>query len=129
MPDRVNPLARGLADIDVPQSIQDAAFGSHSIALLPKRLEFLLECLQVTNALGHVLDVLVEDRVDGMAVLPRGILEEQKRADFIERHIERAAVPDEGEPFQVLALVKAVVSVTARRLLQQPLALIEADGS
>jgi hypothetical protein len=124
----MNPLDRGLADVDRLKATQNAAFGSHSIALLAKRLEFLLKFPQVADALRHVLDVLVKNLVDDMAVFPRRVLESQQRADLIKRHVERAAVPDESKSLQVLSTVDAVVSVTARGLAQQALALIEADG-
>ena len=35
MSDRVNLVALGLADVDLLQTIQNAAFGSHSIAFSP----------------------------------------------------------------------------------------------
>ena len=101
MPDRVHPLARGLSDGDLLQAIQDAAFGRHAITLQSKRLELPLEFFQVADALSHVLDVLVQNVVDGMTVLAGRILESKQRADFIERHVERAAMADEVELHQM----------------------------
>lgn len=75
MSDRVNLVALGLADVDLLQTIQNAAFGSHSIALLSKRLEFPLQFLQIADALSHMLDTLIQNLVDSMAILAGCILE------------------------------------------------------
>lgn len=74
MSDRVNLVALGLADVDLLQTIQNAAFGNHSIALLSKRLEFPLQFLQIADALG-ITDTLIQNLVDSMAILAGCILE------------------------------------------------------
>ncbi|KPU93795.1 hypothetical protein APR50_10095 [Variovorax paradoxus] len=79
---------RRVVHIDFLQPIQDSAFSGHSIARLAQRLEFLLEVPQVTDALSHMLDVLIQNNIDGVAVFSRRILKAQQRADLLERHVQ-----------------------------------------
>jgi hypothetical protein len=49
-------------------------------------------------------------------------------ADFVVRHVERAAVADETQTFDVARRVAAVIRFGAVRFGQQALFLVEADG-
>ena len=65
------------------QRRQDAAVfaGLDVLALGPQRLQFLLQALELLNALGDMVDVCVQQRVDGAAVGLRCILEPEQQAD------------------------------------------------
>lgn len=112
------------------QLLQDAAgvrrFGP--AALQTQRLQLLLERLQLRDARGHVADVVVQQLVDLTAIVLRRIAEFQQAADFVERHVQRTAAPDEAQALGMLVVVDAVVAVGAGGLGQQLLALVVADG-
>lgn len=89
MADRVNSVSvHRYVEVDFLQSIQDSALSGHSIARLAQGLEFLLKLPQITDALGHMLDVLIQNVIDGVAVFSRRILKAQQRADLVERHVQ-----------------------------------------
>lgn len=71
-------------------------------ALLAQRLELLFQLAQLADAGGDVADVLVERRVDVAALGLRRVLEVQQHADLVQRHVQRAAMPHEGQPLDVL---------------------------
>src|SRR6478609_5449257 len=73
-------------------------------------------------------DVLVKQFVDARAVVLGGVFESQKRTDFVQGHVERAAMTDECQSLDVFRTVRAVVAWRARRLGQKLLPFVEADG-
>ena len=109
---------------------QDAAVGgvAGAGALLAQRLELFFQLAQFADAGGNMGDVGVEQRVDVGAGRPGCVLDAQQRPDFVQRHVQRAAVAHKGQPFGVVGAVEAVVAVAARRGGQQALALVVADG-
>ena len=117
--------------VAVREPIQDAAltFGARRLTLAAQRLELQFQLLQLGNARRDVRDVLIQQRVGGRAAVARQVIPElQQLADLIERHVQRAAVADEGQPLDVRARVQAIVAAGPVRGRQQPLALVEADG-
>jgi hypothetical protein len=52
----------------------------------------------------------------------------QQPPDLGERHVERPAMPDEGQPFQVCHAIRAVAVERTSRRRQQPGSLVIADG-
>lgn len=97
-------------------------------ALRAQGFQLLFECAQFTNARGHVVDVLVEQFIDIPAVFQRGIFEPQQCADFVECHVEVAAMADESQPLHMLSGVGAVVVLRALCRRQQTLSLVETNG-
>lgn len=79
--------------------IQDAALG-HCVrrrAARTQRLEVSFQRAQFAYARGDMADVLVEQRIDLTAVLLGCIAEPDQRANLIQRHVEIAALADEGQ--------------------------------
>ncbi len=101
---------------------------SQADALFAQRLELLLQLAQLTDTGGDMPDVLVEQRVDLTALGLRLVFEPQQHADLVQRHVQRPAMPHEGQPLDVLGPVDAVVAFAARCLRQQALAFVVADG-
>ena len=83
---------------------------------------------QLADALGHVVDVFVEQGVDFATVFGGGVFEAQQGANFKQRHVQAAAMADEVETLRVGRFIDAVIALGARRLGQQTLALVVADG-
>jgi len=112
------------------QSLQDAAISGslRAVTLGAQGIELDLQTLEFFNALGHMADMLVQQGIDLAAVLLRCIPELQQTAHFIERHIERAAMADELQPFHMLLAIHAVISLGPGGRRQQCLTLVIADG-
>lgn len=96
-------------------------------AVLAQDRELLRQLLQIPDARGHLFDMGVEQAVDFLARCCRGVLAPQEHTDLAQRHVERAAVADEAEPFDMFGAVETVIATAARRRRQQALALVVAD--
>jgi hypothetical protein len=79
------------------QPVQDGAVLCDSVALFPQGSQLALQLLQLANASGDLLEVLVQYFVDLLAVVTRCVLETGERPNLVERHVERAAMADERE--------------------------------
>ena len=97
-------------------------------ALFAQVLELPFEMPQLTNAFGHMSDVLIEKVVDFKAILGRCALEPQEHANFFKRHVQAPAMPNEQQPFHVRVLVDAVVAIASAGCDEQALAFVVADG-
>jgi len=117
----ITHAGQSLQDAAVPGSLRVVTLGAQGIQLHLQPLEFF-------NALGHMADMLVEQGIDRAAVLLRRIPKLQQTAHFIERHVERAAMADELQPFHMLLAIHAVISLGPGGRRQQCLALVIADG-
>lgn len=91
-------------------------------------LELLFKLSQFPNALGNVGNVFVEQVVDLFATCRRCIFDTKQHPYFIQRHIQTATVPDEGQSLRVCIAIDAVVGATAPRLREQSLTLVKTDG-
>jgi hypothetical protein len=112
------------------QLLQDAA-GVRRLgpaALQAQRLQLFFKRLEFGDSRGHVADVVVQQLVDLAAIVLRRVAEFQQAADLAERHVQRAAAPDEAQALGMLVVVDAVVAVGARGRGQQLLALVIPDG-
>lgn len=114
-------------DID---ALEDAAIlgGMRRRALGTQGTELLLEAPQFLNPMRDVPDVLVEQGIHFAAIVLRSVLEPQQHADFIERHVQVPALPDETQALHVRLCVDPVVAFGAPGRRNQFLALVEADG-
>ena len=112
------------------ESLEDAALGRRAFALatVAQRLQLAAQPLQLPYAAIDLPQVLIEQVIYRGATLRRAVDEPQQQPDFIERHIERAAMPDEGEPVHVRLNVDAVVARGASERAKQLLALVETNG-
>jgi hypothetical protein len=84
------------------EAIQNAAltFGSRRLTLAAQRLQLQLQLLQLGNARRDVCDVLIQQRVGGRTAIARQFIPDlETLAWLIERHVQRAAVADKGQPF------------------------------
>ena len=89
-----------------------------------------LELLQLEDARADMADVRVEQRVDRIARRLRRVVQRQQHADLAQRHVERTRLADQSEPFDIgRAVAPVAVVLLARRLGQQALALVVADGA
>ena len=75
-----------------------------------------------------VVDVLVDQRIHAFTLILRTVAKGQQAADFLEGHVEGAAVADEGQAFGVGLGIDAVVAVAAGRLRQDVVGFVVADG-
>jgi hypothetical protein len=93
------------------QSLQDAAVARRllHLALGAQLVQLFLQGLQLHDALGHVADVLVQQRVDFAAILLGCVAQAQQFAHFIKRHVQRTAVADELQPLHVPRAIKPVI--------------------
>ena len=130
MPCRV--MARGSTALAccVVQPAQNAAVrcAMAAGALQAQRPQFFFQCLQLPDALGHMADMRVQQRVDALAVGVGRVLEPQQRGDFVQRHVQRTAMADKRQALQVAVVVKAVIGTGARGFRQQAFSLVKTDG-
>ncbi|MOA48111.1 hypothetical protein D3C78_1708070 [compost metagenome] len=73
-------------------------------------------------------DVFVEQLIDGAAARVVVVGQGQDGADFVLRHVQRTAVADQAQPFQMGLPVAAVVVQAPVRGGQQPFFLVVPDG-
>lgn len=101
--------------------------GGRLVALATQRDQVTLELTQFLHAFFHRNNVLVEQVVDVGAVVGGGVAVLQQAADFVERHVERAAMANEAQSFDVLVAINAVIPGAAGGCRKQPLAFVVAD--
>lgn len=75
-----------------------------------------------------MLDVPIQEFIDLAAVLIRHLAEAKQRSNFFQRHVERPAVPDEGQPLQMGRRIGAITVGRAGRRRQQLRLLVVTDG-
>ena len=90
--------------------------------------QLFLQRAQLANAVGHVADMLIEQRVHFGAVFTGRVFEMQQDANLVERHVESAAMADKAQALHVDRFIDAVVAFAARGFGQQALALVVANG-
>jgi len=114
----------------VDELFQDAAirYPVPAYALRVQARELLLQRIERRALCAHALQMRVDEGVhfiarDGLVARQR-----EQAFDVDERHVERAAVPDEVQPLERLGTVGAVTRSRAARGLDQPCLLVVADG-
>jgi len=90
--------------------------------------QLLFERTQFPDPVRDVPDVLVKQCIDLATVRLWRILEAQEHSNFVERHVEVAALADEAKPIRVCLGVDAVVAFRSTRRREQSFALVETDG-
>lgn len=85
-----------------------------------------LQCGQLRDAMGDVLDMFIQEGIDLPAILFRSVPKTEQAADFVQRHIERPAVPDELETLLMRITVETKIPFRARRRGQQASSLTRA---
>ena len=107
----------GAADF---QALKDCAvfFGSAAVAFLTQRDELVLQGHQAIDACLDVMNVLVDQVVDTLALILRTVAQGQEVANFIQGHVEDAAIAYEGESLDMGLGVEAVVAIAAGRQWQ-----------
>lgn len=112
--------------IGLRQTIKNTA-GSGDLAFLAataQLLEVALQALKLSDATGDMFNVLVEELIHLTTVFRGRFAEVQQRADFVQRHVQAAAVTDKGELFQVCVRINSVVALRPARFGQQSFALV-----
>ena len=86
------PVIRGAA-----KSLQNSTLlrRSPAAAFVPQRPKLALQALQFRDALFHVTDMGIQKRVDLTTVLVRCGPESQQNPDFVQRHVQGAAMANE----------------------------------
>lgn len=106
------------------QFFEDAAVCAFVVTAATTGLEQQQLLLQRAHALepsSHLVDLLLHQPVHVRVRLARCVQRAQQPADVGQRHLQRAAVADEGQPIQVSARVVAVTVVLPGWLRQQAL--------
>ena len=101
--------------------MQDAAgidrlFGSTSLA---QGIQLQLELSQLLNALFHMGNMLIEDRIDGAAALGRLDGQIEQRVNFPMAHVQCAAVSNEAQTLKMFGAVNPEITRRACRFRQQ----------
>ena len=127
------PAAQGLGRRlfgELIELVEDAAmFGVlRNAAGVAQFAQLFFQHAQLANAMGHVANVLIQQRVHFATVFTRRVFEMQQDPDFIQRHVQTSAMADEAQALRVRGFVDAVVAFGARRFGQQALALVVANG-
>lgn len=108
--------------------LQNRALGALLVAALAQVDQLRLQRHQAIDARLHVLDMLVDQGVDAAALAVGSVAQVEQAADFVEGHVQRAAVADEGQALDVGLGVEPVVAIAAGRFGQQFFAFVVADG-
>ena len=110
--------------------VQDAAVPGvlRLPAQLPKTRKLLFQRPQFPNALGDMPDMFVQQHIDLSTVLGRRIFEVQKSLDLGERHVQAAAMPDEGQASGMGITVDAVVAPGSGGRGQQAFSFVIANS-
>ena len=90
--------------------------------------QFFFKRFQFFDPLDDMADMLVQQGIHLAAIFCRRILEVQQRPDFAQRHVQRAAVPDERQTLDMAAVIAAVIGFGTRSLGKQSFALVVPDG-
>nr|GFC85137.1 hypothetical protein [Tanacetum cinerariifolium] len=77
-----------------------------------------LQRLQASDARADVLDVLVDQRIHVLALILRAVAQGQQAADFIEGHVQAAAITNERQALDVFLCVQPIIALAAGRLSQ-----------
>lgn len=111
------------------QPVQDAAiFCQLGIpALKPHGLQRLFHGLQLPDAFGDMVNVLVQQSVYIATLGTGSIFEAKQGANLIQRHVKRAAVANERQSFDAGLVIGPVVGLRPSRLGQEAFALVKPD--
>ena len=112
------------------QALQDAAVARRlrHFALGAQLVQLRLQRLQLRNAFGHMADVLVQQGIDAPAILFGGIAQAQQLPHLIQGHVQRTAVADELQAFDVALAIEPVVRLGTGGLGQERFLLVIADS-
>ncbi len=106
-----SPPYRLVASVRSAKRMQDltcaCAVGGGAAA--PEIPELRLQYRQVCYTVDDVPDVLVEQRVDALAVFSGGLAKIEQRTDFIECHVQGAAMPDEQQALGVKLVIGPII--------------------
>ena len=99
---------------------QDAALASllRFMAAFPQGLELPLQRSQLLDAGSHMTNVFVEQIVHLLAIFVRRVFEAQQHSDFVQRHVQPSAVPNERQPVNVFVGIHPVVATCPGRFGQ-----------
>lgn len=97
-------------------------------ALFAQVPQLLFQPLQLGDTHRDEVDMDVEQFVDPLADFIRRIAKAQQRADFIQSHVQRSAMADEGQTRDMHFIVEAIVAFGTPRRRQQLFSLIVTNG-
>jgi hypothetical protein len=82
-------------------------------AARPKPLQFVCESSQALYALSNERDMRIQKRIDLGAAFCGCVAKLEQSSYLIQRHIERATVADEYQPFAIGFTVKSIIAGTS----------------
>ena len=85
-----------------------------NLTLRAQRFQLALQYLKFGNAPFHMSDMQVEEMIDFTAIIFGMVTKPEHVADFVERHVERPAMPDELQPFDLLRTIQTVIILRTR---------------
>jgi hypothetical protein len=97
------------------------------MTFLPKIAQLALELPQLFNALVNVRNVLINDGIDGIAIIRRFVSELEQRFHLFLGHIQGTAIPDENELLQMVGAVNPIIILSTMSLRQEPLFFVIPD--
>lgn len=111
------------------QSLQNRAVVRRSLAAALAQIdELFLQCLKARDAGVDVLDVFVDQRIDAFALILRAVAQNQQTTNFVQGHVQAAAVADESQALDMILHVEPIVAFAACRFGQQALTFVIANG-
>lgn len=90
--------------------------------------QLFLQGQQPINPRLDVMDMLVDQRIYIFTLVLGTVAQAQQAADFLQGHVQAAAVADKRQALGVGLGVQAVVALTARRWRQQAFLFVITDG-
>ena len=89
--------------------------GIAAATLLAQGYQLLLQCNQAIYPRLDVMDVLVDQIVNVLTLVLRAVAKGQQTADFVQGHVQDAAVADERQAFDMGLGIETVIAITAGR--------------
>ena len=109
------------------QGFDDPALRTGSVATVAQFDQIALQHPQFALALSYMGDVRFQCLIGGLTVCLSREVQPQQCANLIERHVHRAAQPDETQLMDVALAIAAVAVLRAHTLGQQAGFFVEAD--
>ena len=97
-------------------------------AHLTKRFKLHFQVPQFFDPMSDMSNVFIQKRVDLAAILGGGVPETKQHTNFIEGHVQTAAVADERQTMPVRFGVDAVVTFRSHGVRQQTFAFVVSNS-
>ncbi len=95
--------------------------------MISQLFQLFFQFFEVVYALFDMADVFVQQGVHPVAAFFRPVFEMKQDADFVQRHVQRTAMPDEKQPFDMDVRIDTVVTAGSSGYRQQSFFFIVSD--